>query len=174
MNLAHRFNDSRVLDSPALFTTSFPPAAALVGAVRRFVFSFYARMLGDPDSSSRVALATHELLENAVCYCARGEVTIRVTVAPSREGRIIRVRTHNAASAEDIAALQEVVAQLEAASDPVVYYQQRMQQTLRQARDSGLGLPRICAEAGMEIGCSVSGDTVEITAQTLLEAKVKP
>lgn len=155
----------------ASFATSFPPSTALVGAVRRYVFTFYTRLIGDRDQSSLLALATHELLENAVAYCAGGEVTVRVTVAPSGSGHLVRVRTRNAASAEDIATLERIIGQLREAEDPVGFFRERMRQTIREATGSGLGLARIRAEAGLNLECSVIGGDVELIAQTVITTK---
>lgn len=155
-------------DSPATFATSFPPEAQLVAAVRRFVSDFYARVLRDAESSSRVALATHELLENAVTYCARGDVTIRVSVSPFRSRYLVRVRTRNAASRRDIADLERTLDELESSPDPRTYFERRMRETTHEPSGSGLGLARICAEAGMEIKCTTTGDEIEIAAQTVL------
>ena len=159
------------VDGPASFATSFPPSVSLVGAVRRFVFTFYTRIIGDRDHSSLLALATHELVENAVAYCAGGEVTVRVTVAPAGSGHLVRVRTRNAASPEDIAKLERIIEQLRATEDPVGFFRERMRQTIREATGSGLGLPRIRAEAGLELECFVIGGDVELIAQTVLTTK---
>ena len=155
-------------DSPATFATSFPPEAQLVAAVRRFVSDFYARVLRNDETSSRVALATHELLENAVKYCTRGDVTIRVSVSPFRARYLVRVRTRNSASPRDIAELKRVLYELESSSSPRAFFERRMRETIREINGSGLGLARICAEASMDIKCTTSGDEVEIAAQTVL------
>ena len=48
--------------------------------VRRFVGEFYERVLGDADITSRLVVATHELLENAVRYSVDGQSGIRLGV----------------------------------------------------------------------------------------------
>lgn len=65
----------------AYFELDFKPNVQLVSVVRRCVTELYQRFLDDPDGTSRVALATHELLENAVEYSRDGETTIRIEVA---------------------------------------------------------------------------------------------
>lgn len=166
--MAAQASDLSLGDSPATFATSFPPEAQLVSAVRRFVSDFYARVLRDDESSSRVALATHELLENAVTYCSQGDVTIRVSVSPFRTRYLVRVRTRNSASPRDIAELKRILYELEGAATPRAFFERRMRETIRESDGSGLGLARICAEAGMDIKCTTTGDEVEIAAQTVL------
>lgn len=160
--------DQFVPDTPAMFATSFPPEAQLVAAVRRFVTDFYARVLRDADSSARVALATHELLENAVAYCASGDVTIRVSVSPFRSRYLVRVRTRNVASPHDIEELKRIIDEMDRVPDPATFFQRRMRESVLDTQGSGLGLPRICAEAAMELRCTTMGDEVEIAAQTVL------
>jgi hypothetical protein len=167
-SMAASASDLTLGDSPATFATSFPPETQLVAAVRRFVSDFYARVLRDGDSSSRVALATHELLENAVTYCKSGDVTIRVSVSPFRTRYLVRVRTRNAASPRDIANLTRMIHEMEGAPSPRAFFERRMRETMNESSGSGLGLARICAEAGMEIKCTTTGDEVEIAAQTVL------
>ena len=58
---------------------SFEKRPELVSIVRRFVSDFYDRTLADPDATSRVALATHELLENAVEESLRRRTGIRLS-----------------------------------------------------------------------------------------------
>lgn len=165
---ATAMNEVALGDSPATFATSFPPEAQLVAAVRRFVSDFYARVLRDAESSSQVALATHEMLENAVRYCSRGDVTIRVSVSPFRSRYLVRVRTRNAASPRDIAEIRRILQELDHTSTSRAYFERRMRETIRETDGSGLGLARICAEAAMELKCTTSGDEVELAAQTVL------
>ena len=102
---------------------NFRPNVQLVSVVRRFVSEFYQRTLGDPDGSSRVALATHELLENAVKYSKDGETTIRIEVASEGEPREVTIMLRNRAEESHIAAIREIVDGVAAANDAFAYYQ---------------------------------------------------
>jgi anti-sigma regulatory factor (Ser/Thr protein kinase) len=78
------------MEKTASFELNFRPNVALVSVVRRFVTEFYQRFLSDADGTSRVALATHELLENAVRYSKDGETTIRIEVEHSSP-KLVRI-----------------------------------------------------------------------------------
>src|SRR5947209_8429255 len=82
------------MDHPAYFELNFRPNVALVSVVRRFVNEFYQRFLSDPDATSRLALATHELLENAVKYSKDGETTIRIELEHSTP-KVVRLELKN-------------------------------------------------------------------------------
>ena len=56
------------MDTRPYFHLVFRPNIKLVSTVRRFTGEFYRRVLVDQDLASRLALATHEMLENAVTY----------------------------------------------------------------------------------------------------------
>lgn len=146
---------------------NFRPNVQLVSVVRRFVSEFYQRTLGDPDGSSRVALATHELLENAVKYSKDGETTIRIEVSASGSPRTVTIMLRNRAEDPHIAAIREIVDGVAAASDAFAYYQQLLVAKAKRREGSGLGLARICAEGEMAITLKVEGeDTVELLATT--------
>src|SRR6478609_3091369 len=102
---------------------SFEKRPELVSIVRRFVTDFYDRTLGDPDAISRLALATHELLENAVKYSRDGRAKVRIEVSglPTGDRARVRVRTQNRATAEDAEHIQKTIDEM-MSMDPDVYY----------------------------------------------------
>jgi hypothetical protein len=156
----------------AYFELNFKPNVQLVSVVRRFVTEFYQRFLNDPDGTSRVALATHELLENAVKYSRDGETTIRIEVS-QESPRKVRIQLRNRAELQHIAAIREIVDGVSRADNANDYYLALIQSRAKRKGDgSGLGLARICAEGEMRIGYDVQGDTVLIEALTVMtEAK---
>src|SRR5438132_13705853 len=109
---------------------NFRPNVQLVSVVRRFVSEFYQRTISDPDGTSRVALATHELLENAVKYSKDGETTIRIEVEQTRP-KTVRIVLRNRAAANHIAAIREIVDGIAQASDSSAYYQKLIASTAR-------------------------------------------
>src|SRR5689334_16055612 len=107
----------------AYFELNFRPNVALVSVVRRFVSEFYQRFLSDPDGTSRVALATHELLENAVKYSKDGETTIRIDVDQHADPKTVRIVLRNRAEPANIAAIRTILDGVAAAPDSFGYYQ---------------------------------------------------
>jgi anti-sigma regulatory factor (Ser/Thr protein kinase) len=152
------------MEHPAYFELNFRPNVQLVSVVRRFVTEFYQRFLSDPDGTSRVALATHELLENAVKYSKDGETTIRIEVEQTTP-KIVRIVLRNRAEPENIAAIREVLDGVNQAQDSFAFYQTLIAAKAKKREGSGLGLARICAEGEMKVTYEVvDGDVTIIQA----------
>jgi hypothetical protein len=155
------------MDPIAYFELNFKPNVALVSVVRRFVTEFYQRFLSDPDGTSRVALATHELLENAVKYSLDGETTIRIDVDTNVSPKQVRIKLRNRAAPEHIAAIRELLDGIKQAGDAATFYQQLIVRKAKSKEGSGLGLARICAEGEMSVTYHVTdGDMTIIEATT--------
>jgi anti-sigma regulatory factor (Ser/Thr protein kinase) len=155
------------MDGNAYFELNFRPNVQLVSVVRRFVTEFYQRFLADPDGTSRVALATHELLENAVKYSKDGETTIRIDVSQTTP-KTVRIMLRNRAEPNNIAAIREILDGVASAPDAFGYYQKLLVAKAKSKEGSGLGLARICAEGEMTVTCQVTEDVAVIEATTTL------
>jgi hypothetical protein len=145
---------------------SFEKRPELVSIVRRFVIDFYDRTLGDPDATSRVALATHELLENAVKYSRDGRAQVRIEVSGHGGAVRVRIRTRNRGSAEDAEHIRRMIAEM-MSMDANVYYLNLMRKNASRTDGSGLGLARIHAEAelAMSVKCGKNG-IITVSAET--------
>lgn len=154
------------MDGVPYIELNFRPNVALVSVVRRFVSEFYQRSLSDPDGTSRVALATHELLENAVKYSKDGETTIRISVTGDRPKQV-RIVLTNRADANNIGEMREIIDGIAKSPDAEAFYQQLLIRKVKESTGSGLGLARICAEGEMKVTYTLAeGDQVIIEAVT--------
>jgi hypothetical protein len=164
------------------FELQFRPSAALITIVRRFVSEFYERVLHDPDCVARVALATHELLENAVKYSLDGTTALSITVEPEAEAGFavrappdcashVAIRLSNRAAGEDIEALQALFVEMEAYPDPFAHYQAALARGAKSRVGSGLGIVRVRAEGEMSMSYTIDGDGVCIVARTRVQAR---
>jgi hypothetical protein len=149
---------------------NFRPNVELVSIVRRFVSDFYSKLLKDEDTISRVALATHELLENAVKYSCDRESRIRVDFEP--DGMVIR--TWNHAKEEMLASLESAFASMHAEPDAFTHYKNLMIRNAKRTDGSGLGLARIRAEAEMSLSLEVEDGVACIKAVTHLNTGERP
>ena len=149
------------------FHVSFRPNVKLVSTVRRFTAEFYERVLVDQEVSEKVALATHELLENAVAYALDGETGVRIEVVED----LLTIKTWNRTSPERLEAVKAAVDQMNQESDPDKYYQGMLEKTAYRTDGSGLGLARIRAEADMTVKCVIESDRVCIEASTSLRRR---
>lgn len=146
------------------FTLSFRPNTALVSSVRRFVTDIWESWL-TPELTSQVALASHELLENAVQYSSDGETEVHIEIEMLGNGQTVCIRTRNAASPENLDVLRAAFAELEAATDPDAHYQAMMRRTAKRTDGSGLGLARIRSETGLSMSLEIADDQVSISAR---------
>ncbi|HKE18275.1 MAG TPA: hypothetical protein VKB80_25530 [Kofleriaceae bacterium] len=146
----------------------FCPSPELIPIVRRFVSAFCERLLSQADAASRLALVTHELLENTVKFSIDNVSSIHLGVAREDGATEVSIRTRNRCSAEDRDSALAVVRDIENSGDAFVYYQQVMRSNARRRDGSGLGLARICAEAEMSLDCRVEGDELILVAHATL------
>ncbi len=153
---------------PAYVELRFRPNVQLISTVRRFVSDFYEYALIDADTVSRLALATHELLENAVRNTANQES--RVCIAVEAMGGVNRVviRTWNTTAPANVEILKRIFKEMNASKDPFDYYQTLMKKTARQPEGSGLGLARIRCEAEMALTLEINGEEVCISATAIV------
>ena len=131
--------------------------------VRHFVEKLHRRVVRGEDEIARLALATHELLENAVKFSADGSASLRIEIVGESD---LIITTRNRARTADLDDLLTIAAEIKAAADPMVYYVGLMKRA--PTSRGGLGLGRIVAEGEMQIGFELHGDVVEISARSVL------
>ena len=151
-------------EDTAFFALSFSPNVSLVSTVRRFVGDFYRQIIANHEITSQLAVATHELLDNAVLYSHDGNSSIRVGVRVEPGGIRVTIDTRNRASADNIGAVRASLDALAAATDASAHYQALMRAAANRADGSGLGLARVRAEADMSIKYEIEDDWVHLHA----------
>jgi anti-sigma regulatory factor (Ser/Thr protein kinase) len=142
---------------------SFAPSIELISIVRRFVGHFFELALASAETSARLAMAVHELLENAVKFSVDGDSSIRVDMTPQDGVTEVLVSTRNRATSEDIEALEDVFRMLEASGSPMAFYIKLMERSTR-SELSQLGIGRVCAEAGMQMSVARVDDVITVKA----------
>jgi hypothetical protein len=165
------------MDSRALrLELRMDASVQLVSVTRRFVESALEKVCpDDADLVARVAVATHELLENAARYSRKDgspdrvvELSVTVARGPGDHRDRLALRLCNTTNPAHIDRLKKSFAELDACEDPLSLYVGLMRRNARDTSISGLGLARVRAEGEMTLGLSVSGDAVTIVAETPL------
>jgi anti-sigma regulatory factor (Ser/Thr protein kinase) len=144
---------------------SFSPNVSLIGTVRRFVGEFYVRVLNDTNITSRLVVATHELLENAVRYSADGQSSIRIGVRRVGDSVKATIETRNKTMQANQAELSALLEEMRTTQDRLSFYQVLMKRSSKRQDGSGLGLGRIHAESEMDLSCELEGDIVKLRAE---------
>jgi hypothetical protein len=146
------------------FELTFRPSVDLIAIVRRFVADFCLSVTADEDVASRLALATHELLENAAKYSTDGTAQLEMKVNP--EDGTVNVRTRNRAGSDQIQLLRACFDEISAAPSAATLYANMLKRSaVLDTGSGGLGLARIWAESDLAMQLSVVGDVVEIRAR---------
>jgi hypothetical protein len=154
------------LTDGALFELRFQPTVALVSTVRRFVMDFCREVLRDVDASHKLAMATHEMLENAVHYSIDRRSELLVQLRSLGAQFVVSIRTKNRATDERLNKVRTALDEVVGADDPNELYARLIQRAAKR-RDggSGLGLGRIRAEADLDLSYAIEGDTLVVTAE---------
>jgi two-component sensor histidine kinase len=153
----------------------FAPQLGLVTQVRQFVSTFYLQCLGDPEASSRIAVAAHELLENAVKYASHRLARIRIVVERGEDGaRTVTIETQNHATPDNLRAASEALDELATSTDAMTCYLKLLDRSAKRAVGSGLGLGRVRAEADMTLSYQIQHDELTVRAHARLDPRVAP
>jgi hypothetical protein len=152
---------------PASIHLEFSPQVRLINYTREYLSNFYDCILNDPDTTSRVALTAHELLENALKYSTDGMAIVDIgVVADDDGGELISIRMKNRGRIDRLAELRRLVDALREAPDPAVLYYEMLENTSPDSGVSGLGLARIRVEGRMDLSYEMRGDEVTVVAET--------
>ncbi|HVV15652.1 MAG TPA: hypothetical protein VHH90_00505 [Polyangia bacterium] len=141
---------------------------AIVSPTRRLLESKLAPALDDDDAVFRVAMAVHELLENAAKYASDGKARLEVEVSPHQEDAFVRVAVTNNAVREHIDQLAACFAEMKTESDAMAHYFALMRRNAKNGSISRLGLARVRAEGEMEIAVDIDGQTVKVVASAIV------
>ena len=143
-------------------------STSILPMVRRFVRELCMRTLFDPDVTTRVVVASHELLDNAVRHGERDGSSIRVSIARTASEADVVIDTSNFVDALRASALREFLAMLarEGASPHYACALQRIASSpVETAMPGGLGLGRVQAEAAFVLSCRFEDEMAHVRAR---------
>jgi hypothetical protein len=140
----------------------FLAALERVSIVREFVEVFYIGVL-DPDVLERLALAAHELLENAAKYRSGGRSRLQLGLQTIDAVDYAYVSVTNRIDVSQVDRLKALVAEINDREDPAVYERMLKRAAVRK-EGSGLGLARVRFEAELDLKIQFEGQSVSVTA----------
>jgi hypothetical protein len=142
------------------------PLWSMVDDVRRLVASFCATACPGSEQEERLALAAHELVQNAFAHGGASDVELEIEL--DRIADRARLSVSNACDPEQIPVLRALVARVQSHRDPLAGYVEAMREN-PEAR-GGLGLSRIRYEGELDLGVDVRGTRVTVHAAGSLSA----
>jgi len=158
---------SELAGRPIYLMLRMKPPWVFVDEIRRFVESFCACACPGQSREAQVALAVHELMQNAIPQASGEDVDLTLQVDPKADR--IEVAVTNPCSDEAFAELQARVARINAEPDALRSYLRAMEESPIAAR-GGLGLARIRFEAQLELAVIREGSRVTVLARGPLNA----
>jgi len=168
MTLSENFKSG---DFPIQLLIRMSPPWVFIDELRRFTESFCACACPGQDREAQVALAVHELMQNAVPHAHGEEVELMLEV--SRERDVVAIRVSNRCSDEDYQALRERIERMNGEPDALAHYVQMMRENPASTR-GGLGLARVRFEAQLEISVRREAGRVIVEACGPLRAPRLP
>lgn len=151
---------------PKVLFLRLEPLWSTVDDVRRLVASFCASACPGAEREEQLALAAHELVQNAFAHGAPSEVELELEL--DRIAGRARLSVTNACEPEQIPLLQALVERAQAHRDPLAGYLDAMRKD--PAARGGLGLSRIRYESELDLGICVEGRRVTVHAAGPLSA----
>jgi len=152
---------------PIYLMMRMKPPWVFVDEIRRFVESFCACACPGESREAQVALAVHELMQNAIPQASGEDVDLTLQVDPAADR--IEVAVTNLCSDAAFAELRSRVDRINAEPDALRSYLRAMEEAPALAR-GGLGLARVRFEAQLELAVIREGARVTVLARGPLNA----
>lgn len=153
--------------APVMLAIRMQPPWVFIDELRRFVQSFCACACPGQGREEQVALAVHELMQNAAPRAGERSVELVLEVMPAED--LVRVSVSNPCDAEEYAVLAERLARMAAEPDALKFYVATMRETPTNTR-GGLGLARVRFEAQLELSAAWVDGRVTVVAAGRLRA----
>ena len=148
-------------------TLRMKPPWVFIDELRRFTESFCACACPTQHREAQLALAVHELMQNAVPHCHGEEVELRLEVDPPNDR--VSVSVSNRCTDDEYRALAERIDGMNREPDALTHYLKAMQDTPVSTR-GGLGLARVRFEAQLELSVERGDASLTVHASGRLRA----
>jgi hypothetical protein len=142
------------------------PGRRIVSAISGLVSEFCLCLIDDRDVVSRFHIAAQELAENLLKYSSGAEASLSAELSGNDGSAVLRLQATNHATPEQLHAVERHLQELTTALDPIEHYDRLIRETAPLEKGSGLGLARIRAEGGLNVGYSINGDQITISVDS--------
>jgi hypothetical protein len=145
---------------PRFIHVEFAPTSGCLGSIVQIVTDFCRNVVDDQETHFAFQLAAYELIENLVKYSSGERVSVRIEVESTPRGPELVLIAENQALPERIADVNARLTAAEDAQDPIVHFDQLVQESLASPGESRLGLGRLRAEGDLLLSHRVRADTL--------------
>jgi len=152
---------------PIYLMLRMKPPWVFVDEIRRFVESFCSCACPGETREAQVALAVHELMQNAIPHAGGDSIDLTLQVDPSADR--IEIAVSNPATDEQYADFRGRLERINTEPDPLQSYLRAMAEAPMNQR-GGLGLARIRFEAQLELSITREGSRITVLAWGRLRA----
>jgi len=147
---------------PIYLMLRMKPPWVFVDEIRRFVESFCACACPGQTREAQVALAVHELMQNAIPHAAGESVDLTLQVDPVADR--IEIAVSNPATVEQFQELRGRLDRINGEPDPLQSYLRAMAEAPMNQR-GGLGLARVRFEAQLDLSITHDGNRITVLAR---------
>ncbi len=138
------------------------PPCVFIDEIRRFVESFCACACPGTSREAQLALAVHELMQNAISASGEDEVSLVLEVDP-KDDRVM-VTVSNRCTDEEFQTLVDRIDRMNREPDALEHYLRVMREVPASSR-GGLGLPRVRFETQLDLSASRTDGRVTVRAE---------
>src|SRR5688572_3617748 len=115
---------SQIAAARTAVSFSLERSHSLAGKIANWLIDFCQMTIGDTETTSRLHMATHELVENVLKYGTTPELGLEFELVRGDQHSYVRIMTRNTAAPEQLEEVARRVSELRAAVDPIAYYDQ--------------------------------------------------
>jgi len=152
---------------PIYLMLRMKPPWVFVDEIRRFVESFCSCACPGESREAQVALAVHELMQNAIPHAGGESVDLTLQVDPVADR--IEISVSNPGTEEQFAEFKGRLERLNLEPDPLQSYLRAMAEAPMNQR-GGLGLARVRFEAQLDLSITREGNRITVLAWGRLRA----
>jgi anti-sigma regulatory factor (Ser/Thr protein kinase) len=156
------------IPDPSVLCLKMQPRWGFIDDLRRFTESFCAAACPGAEREGQLALAVHELVQNALANGTAPDVELELAIDARSER--VGVAVTNRCAPEQLERLRARLARLYRDADPLEAYLRTMDE--ERGAHGGLGLARVRYEAALDLTVTAEGDRVTVHASGALHPPV--